>query len=134
MKFLLDSDVLIDHLNNKNVYLSSVLKGFDRNLYISVITWSEIMYGIKKPANFDKNLTIFKNFLNDLEIKIIKFDKKIADKFIDLKIDLEKKGNRLEDFDLIIGSTAITKDLMLITKNTKHFSRIPGIKIFSKKE
>lgn len=130
MGLILDSDIIIDHLNNKSDYLSSIVNNSDEDLFISIITWSEIVYGVKKSKNLNTAYKQFTNFIIDLNIKILEFDLKIADKFIDLKINLEKRGVRLEDFDLIIAATAIVNDLVLITKNIKHFSRIPKIKLF----
>lgn len=131
MGLILDSDVIIDHLNNKSDYLSSIVGKSKEDLFISIITWSEIVYGIKKSKNLIKTYKQFTSFIIDLNIKILEFDLKVADKFIDLKINLEKKGSRLEDFDLIIGSTALVNNLILVTKNVKHFSRIPKLELYS---
>ena len=42
---------------------------------------------------------------------------------------LEKSGNRIDDFDLLIGSTAVAHNLIVITENVKHLGRIPDIQI-----
>ncbi len=46
-----------------------------------------------------------------------------------LKASLKKTGMLLDDFDLIIASSAMTDNLTLVTNNTKHFSRIDGLKL-----
>ncbi|MBL7036621.1 type II toxin-antitoxin system VapC family toxin [Candidatus Microgenomates bacterium] len=129
MGLLIDSDVIIDHLNKKSDFLSFIITKSKSNLFISVITWAEILYGIKRSYNPDKNLAHFNGFVKELNIKTVEFNQTVADTFVDLKIELEKKGAKLEDFDLIIGSTALTKNLTLATKNIKHFSKIPGLKL-----
>lgn len=48
--------------------------------------------------------------------------------FAELKADLKLKGTPIDDFDLLIGATAITNNLTLVTDNTKHFSRIEKLK------
>ncbi|WKZ25297.1 MAG: type II toxin-antitoxin system VapC family toxin [bacterium] len=130
MGLLLDSDVIIDHLNNKSDYLSSIISISKEGLFMSIINWSEITYGIRKLKDPTKATKQFTNFIIELDIKILDLDLKIADKFLDLKIDLEKKGTRLEDFDLIIGATAMVNNITLITRNTNHFSRIPNLLIY----
>ena len=45
------------------------------------------------------------------------------------KYRLEKSGNIIEDFDLMIGTTGVIGDLTVVTHNTKHFNRIEGIKL-----
>lgn len=39
------------------------------------------------------------------------------------------KGLKLDTIDLLIGSTALLHDVTIVTHNTKHFARIPGLKI-----
>ena len=131
MGLILDSDVIIDHLNSKSDYLSSIISLSAEDLFISVITWSEIVYGIRRSNNSVKAIKYFTEFLIDLSIKTLEFDQQIAKNFVSLKIALEKKGSRIGDFDLIIGSTAIVHDLVLVTKNYKHFSRLADIRLYS---
>lgn len=45
------------------------------------------------------------------------------------KAYLEKSGISIDDFDLLIGSTATNYNLVMVTENIKHFERIPNIKL-----
>jgi tRNA(fMet)-specific endonuclease VapC len=49
--------------------------------------------------------------------------------FAKLKADLRKQGAMLMDFDLMIAAISLRNDLILVTNNHMHFSRIPGIKL-----
>lgn len=49
--------------------------------------------------------------------------------FVRLKAYLRKRGNMIDDFDLLIGATAIANGLILVSENEKHFVRIPEIKL-----
>ena len=51
----------------------------------------------------------------------------IPETFSKEKIRLEKAGMTIEDFDLMIGTTGVTGDLIVVTHNIKHFNRIEGI-------
>ena len=51
-------------------------------------------------------------------------------KFAAIKVYLEKKGKRLEDFDLLIAVTALVNNLTLVTYNKRHFERIEGLIIY----
>lgn len=42
---------------------------------------------------------------------------------------LESIGKPLDDFDLLIGATAIAHGMTLVTNNTRHFQRLKGIKL-----
>lgn len=131
MNYLFDTDVLIDFLKKKEPSFSILKKLLNEKNYISIISWSEIVYGIKKSYNPDKNLLEFSNFLKSFSITIVPVDEKIAYQFIELKIFLEKDEQSLADFDLFIAASVIIHDLVLITRNIKHFSRIKNLKIYS---
>ena len=45
------------------------------------------------------------------------------------KAYLESKGMSIDDFDLLIGSTATNYNLIMVTENIKHFERIQNIRI-----
>jgi len=42
---------------------------------------------------------------------------------------LRKSGKPIDDFDLLIGATAIANDLILVTNNIKHFENLKKIKL-----
>lgn len=46
-----------------------------------------------------------------------------------LKANLRQQGLLIEDFDLLIAATALVHNLILVTNNTKHHSRVPGLGI-----
>ena len=45
------------------------------------------------------------------------------------KVRLRKSGTMISDIDLLIGSTAVEKDLIMVTENTNEFERISNIKL-----
>jgi len=55
---------------------------------------------------------------------------KAIDIYAKEKVRFKKMGTPLHDeFDLIIGATAIANNLILVTDNTKHFKNFEGLKI-----
>jgi tRNA(fMet)-specific endonuclease VapC len=56
-------------------------------------------------------------------------DPAIALAFGDLKANLRRRGKLIEDLDLLIGATARTLNLTLVTNNLGHFRRIAGIRL-----
>lgn len=125
--YLLDSDVVIDFLQKKDPGFSAVSKVIKEELAISVVTWMEISYGAKKADPRKRRFREFAAFLKDLDIKVLPVTQDIGTHFVDLKIYLEKMGEQLPDFDLLVASTAIFHKLKLITRNTKHFQRIKNL-------
>src|SRR3989338_6087357 len=113
MDILVDSDIIIDYLNNRNFALSLVRKTVQNNkLFISVISWVEILYGFRKFKSI-KKLKLFQEFVMEFEIEILPVDEKEAETYLDIKIDLENQKIPLADFDLLIAGTAIANNLTL---------------------
>jgi len=109
---LFDTDILIDHLLNKSGAAETMLKFKDTQNYCSVITIGEILFGMKAD---EKNKT-YRLINNLLEINI---DKKIV--FSAIEIKNLAKGFNLELYDCIIAATAMEYDLILVTRNAKHY-------------
>ena len=47
----------------------------------------------------------------------------------EVRSDLQKKGELINELDIFIATIAIEKDLPIITRNTKHFDRIMKLKV-----
>jgi len=53
----------------------------------------------------------------------------ILRRFALLRGDLRARGQIIGDPDLLIAATALHRDMTLVTRNTRHFSRIVGLKL-----
>ena len=62
-------------------------------------------------------------------LEIIPLGQEIAEIFGIQKANLEKRGTSLDDFDLILGCSALAHNLTLVTNNSKHFKKIEGRKL-----
>ena len=82
------------------------------------------MYG---EANEEKRLADIKDFLT--KAKLLNVDRKVAQEFAKSRSVLRKKGDLLDNMDLLIASTALIYDLILLTKNKRHFGRLKELKL-----
>ena len=125
--YLLDTDTIIYSLKGDINIQSNLRQHINELLQISIITLMELYYGVYKSRHIDANLAKIKTLEQSLEI--LPTGQETAEIFGRLKAKLELEGNRLDDFDLIIASTALTHNLVLVTNNEKHFQRIEGLKL-----
>ncbi len=126
MKYLLDSNICI-HLFRGKFDIDKKLESIGlENCYISEITLAELIVGAERSNNPTKNHKIIETFVKHLTILpifgIIPFYGKE-------KVRLQKKGIMISDFDLLIGSTAVVNNIIMVTENTREFERIKDIKI-----
>lgn len=120
--YLIDSDCLINFLKNKQETVSLLSSLNSEELYVSIISVGEILEGVPKKQ-VKEYLNFFSNFI------IINIDIPIIIKFAEIRRELRKKGKLLDNFDLLIASTCLSRNLKLITGNKKHFNRIKGLNL-----
>ena len=126
LMFLLDTDIIIYSLTGNETVQKNLNRHIDDAIAVSVITLMELYYGAHKSENISSNLAKIKNLEQSLDI--IPIGMESTQVFGMLKFQLEREGTRLDDFDLIIASCALTNNLTLVTNNTRHFKRVSGLK------
>lgn len=127
MQYLLDTSICVFFLRGK-LNLNEIIKEKGReNFFISEITVAELRYGAENSDNPTKSHKAVDAFINGLTvIPIFGVIKRYAKE----KVRLRRLGKPMHDeFDLLIGVTAIENKLMLITDNTKDFEKLQGIKM-----
>ncbi len=96
------------------------------NCFISEISLAELKYGVENSQNKDKNQKVLEKFLSAIQILPIY---ESLDIYAKEKARLKKAGKTVDDFDLLIGATAVCYKLIMVTNNTSHFERIKNIKL-----
>ena len=61
-------------------------------------------------------------------VAVVSVDAAAADRFGRVATALSKRGEPIGTFDTLIAAHALSLDLTLVTNNTKHFRRVPGLK------
>ena len=123
----LDTNIITAFLKNDLRVVDRVsdyLEHFDK-LTINIISYYEILRGLKDLAN-DEKIRIFEDFI--LENELVSIKKETVEKAAEIYAYLKKEGNLIEDADILMASTAIVENLVLITNNIRHFKRIKGLK------
>ncbi|QQS38176.1 MAG: type II toxin-antitoxin system VapC family toxin [Ignavibacteriales bacterium] len=126
MKYLLDTNICI-YIIKKNP--SKVIEKFRRlkpgSVAISSITVSELYYGVYKSSRQNENMIALQEFLQPLEV--LDFCLEDALEYGKIRTQLEEKGKLVGAMDLLIASIAKRNNLILVTNNTKEFTRIPEL-------
>ena len=127
-KSLLDTSILIAFLRGEEDVVAKVeeyLEEFDR-LSLSIITYYEILRGLKYIDN-EKKLRDFEELMDKSEI--ITLDREIIDKASGVYADLKRRGELVEDADILIAASCPVEGMILVTDNEEHFRRIENLKI-----
>ena len=125
--YLLDTNIIIYCLKGHEVVNKHLRTHINDPLAMSVVTLMELYYGAYKSQKVESNLAKLKALENAIEV--IPLGKEIVELFGMYKSKLERAGSPLDDFDLILGASALTHNLILVTNNIKHFRRFEGLKV-----
>ena len=125
---MLDTDICIYIIKKKaRSVLNYLQKLQPGELFMSAVTFAELMNGAKKSQQVEHNMARLNELAEILEVK--PFDKKAAIANGDVRSALEKKGNIIGSNDLLIAAHALSNDYILVTNNEKEFRRVDGLKI-----
>lgn len=127
MRFMLDTNACI-HLIKRRP--PSVMAAFRRyspdDFCVSSITYAELCRGVSKSKRREYNRLALTLLL--AEIRILPFDASAAIRYGDLRAAPEAAGMPIGIMDQLIAAHALSRDLTLVTHNTKEFSRVPGLR------
>lgn len=126
MKYLLDTNICIALLRGDRNVADKLIKTGKMNCYLSVITLLELMYGAFNSKNIEKERRSVEELVS--HFPIVALDN-CSLEYASNKVKLRNAGTPVDEFDLLIASTALHYDFTLITDNIKHFKRIEGLKI-----
>lgn len=92
---------------------------------MSIISYGEIYEGIYHAPNPGQQE---KGFLALLDaITVVNLTRDIMRAFAMMRMELRTSGQLIGDLDTLIAATAHEIGALLVTRNRKHFERIPGL-------
>lgn len=128
--YLIDTDWVIDHFNKVERVTRKLEELVPKGLALSVISLAELYEGVYYSRNPEESQKVLKDFLAS-DLLILGLDEEICKVFGKERGKLRRKGRIIGDFDLLIASTCVYYDLILLTNNRKHYEVVEGLKIIS---
>ena len=128
MKYLIDTNICIYIMNNHPPEVLEKFKHIDvGEVGISSISVSELHYGACKSKKIEQNIKRLEEFLYPFEI--LTYDENASREYGKVRSQLEKKGQIIGPLDMLIAAHAISRELTIITNNSKEFRRIRSLKV-----
>lgn len=124
----LDSDILINFLRNEEHAVNWIRENEDKNtLATTIINIFELFAGAYRARDSEKKLAAVQELASNL--KILPFSFESAEEAGKQDAELEKSGEALDKRDLFIGIIALKEGFAIKTGNSRHFSRIKGLRV-----
>lgn len=128
MSFLVDTDYLIDTLGGIPRAKAVLTRLSREGLFISIVSVGEIFEGAFRRPNPEARLATYRAFLSGYAV--LPLAASIMERFGENRAHLRATGRMIPDLDLLIAATALDHDLTLVTRNRRHFARVPGLRLF----
>ena len=126
MQYLLDTNICVFFLRGKMNLDEIIKKKGKQNCFISEVTVFELRYGAENSQYIEKSHKAVDIFVNGISIIPIS---SCIKSYAKEKVRLRKIGKPMHDeFDLLIGVTAIENKLTLVTDNEKDFVNMNTVK------
>jgi tRNA(fMet)-specific endonuclease VapC len=125
VKYLLDTNICVYFLN-QDKKITEKMRGIPvGDMAVSIITIAELQFGAFNSSKPKENLERIR-YIRGM-IKTIALTVAITEEYAKIKSILRRSGNTVDDFDILIGSTAIANNLILVTNNLQHFNRMDNL-------
>lgn len=134
MGLVLDSSVLIAAERGRLNWGKLVLDLSDELPFMSSITLSELWHGCHRGKGVALQNRL--RFVQEIEaiVPVLEFSRNEALVHARIWADLEKIGQKIGDYDLIIAATALVHGYAVATLNENEFNRIPNLRLTSVKQ
>ncbi len=128
MRFCLDTDTCINAMKGSCPGMATRFGRFKpEDFGVPAIVRAELLLGVLRSGNPERTSAIVEEFLSPYDL--IQFERTAAQKYADIRHDLERKGTPIGPNDLVIAATACARNLVLITHNTGEFSRVTDLAV-----
>lgn len=123
--YLLDTNIITDLIRNPDGSAARHIEQVGaKEIFTSIIVASELRYGCVKKGS-PKLLARVEGILET--IPVLPLDLPADAKYGRIRAELEAAGQTIGMNDLLIAAHAFALDLILVTDNTREFSRVRGL-------
>ncbi len=125
--YVIDTNTLIYFFKGTGGVSKKFLEVSPKDIAIPSVVLYELEYGIAKSSAPRKRQAQLKELCSLVEI--LPFEEEAAHFSALIRANLEKKGTPIGACDVLVAGTALSKKGILVTNNTKEFSRVSKLKI-----
>lgn len=129
MAYLVDTDWMIDYLGGKALAMRLLASLAEEPIAISIITFGEVYEGVYYGRN---QATVEERFREILQwIDVLPLELSTMREYARISGRLRRVGMQLDSMDLLIAATALEHKLTLVTRNVRHFDRVPELTVLT---
>jgi len=126
--YLLDTDTCIYITKHRPPAVRQRMDALPRgSVAMSAVTYGELMLGAELSSQRERVVQVLEAMARS--IPVLSVSRGAAEHYGSIRADLKRAGQPIGDNDLWIAAHALAEDLVLVTNNTREFSRVPALRI-----
>jgi tRNA(fMet)-specific endonuclease VapC len=127
LKYLLDTDTLIYVYKRAGNCLERLRNSRDEDIATSAVNLFELEFGLAKS---DKPIPL-RAYINEVKHRyaVLNFDIVASRKAGEIRAALQTKGTPIGPYDVQVAGVALANNLTIVTRNTREFERVPGLRV-----
>jgi tRNA(fMet)-specific endonuclease VapC len=129
--YLLDTNVCIEIIKGRSAIVRrrfQLAATEGTSLFVSSVSNFELWYGVEKSDRQQINRRLVESFLSG-PLQVLNFDEEDAKRAGAIRAVLELQGKMIGPFDTLLAGQALRHELILVTANTREFSRVKGLEL-----
>ena len=129
MSYLLDTNAVVALLRDRPAKVRERYREAEKSgdyLALSSVVLFELWYGVAKSSQVPENTERLR-ILQSGDLDLLDFDDEDARMAGQVRASLEKAGNPIGAYDVLIAGQALRRGLTVVTANTTEFGRVTGL-------
>jgi tRNA(fMet)-specific endonuclease VapC len=131
MLYLLDTNALTRLARGADAAIAQKVDANVLDCRLSAVAWFELQYGAARSPNRERAVPRLK-FLRSLMPAVEDFDEYAAQLAAEVRASLETmrpNAQPIGPYDVLLAGHALAMGAVLVTHNTREFSRVPGLSV-----
>jgi len=129
MTHLLDTDTCIGVLRQQSGMVQRLSRLAPTDCAVSTVTVYELFCGVEKAQDPSKERQKVERFV--AAIIELPLDRAAAERAAQIRVELERQGQPIGPYDLLIAGQAVASGLTLVSNNVGEFQRVGGLRLES---
>jgi len=125
-RYMLDADTVSYALRGQGRVAARLLEHQPSELCVSAVTLAELNFGAEARRS-QRIRRAIRSFTKD--VTVVPFDEASAERFGVVAAALSTRGRPIGLYDTLVAAQALALGLTVVTNNTRHFSRVPGLAV-----
>ena len=125
-RYMLDADTVSYALRGQGRVAARLLEHQPSELCVSAGTLAELNFGAEARRS-QRIRRAIRSFTKD--VTVVPFDEASAERFGVVAAALSTRGRPIGLYDTLVAAQALALGLTVVTNNTRHFSRVPGLAV-----